>query len=90
MYVHIFFFLTELDKASSLSDKLLQALPAHVTSQSFPSNILVQIVAINIFAMQHARRQMDGDEDDGTDHLSSDEERAFGLMLLFTSESVCL
>lgn len=80
-YVHL---CNELDKASSLSDKLLQALPAHVTSQSFPSNILVQIVAINIFAMQHARRQMDGDEDDGTDPLSSDEEQAFGLMLLFT------
>jgi len=71
-----------------LSEKLLQALPAHVTSQSFPSHILIQIVAINIFAMQHARRQMGGeneDIDDTADQLTSDEERAFSLMLLFTS-----
>lgn len=78
---------SDLDKASFLSEKLLQALPAHVTSQSFPSHILVQIVAINIFAMQHARRQIDGENDDYTaEQLTSDEERAFELMLLFTSK----
>lgn len=77
---------SDLDKASFLSEKLLQALPAHVTSQSFPSHILVQIVAINIFAMQHAR-QIDGENDDYTaEQLTSDEERAFELMLLFTSK----
>lgn len=83
-YVHL---CNELDKASNLSEKLLQALPAHVTSQSFPSHILIQIVAINIFAMQHARRQMGGENDDVDDtaeQLTSDEERAFSLMLLFT------
>ncbi|CAG2222800.1 EST1C [Mytilus edulis] len=80
-YVHL---CNDLDKASFLSEKLLQALPAHVTSQSFPSHILVQIVAINIFAMQHAR-QIDGENDDYTaEQLTSDEERAFELMLLFT------
>jgi hypothetical protein len=38
--------------------------------------------------MQHARRQMGGeneDIDDTADQLTSDEERAFSLMLLFTS-----
>ncbi|XP_033759815.1 uncharacterized protein LOC117341990 [Pecten maximus] len=79
----------ELQRAELLSEKLVAALPAHVTSQSFPSGILVQIIAINIFAMQHARRQLSSDTDDLSnghlyDTLTVDEETSFQLMFKFT------
>lgn len=79
----------ELQRAELLSEKLVAALPAHVTSQSFPSGILVQIIAINIFAMQHARRQLSSDADDLSnghlyDTLTVDEETSFQLMFKFT------
>lgn len=84
-------FLTELDRAAALSSKLLAALPAHVTSQSFPSHILVQIVAINIFSMHHAQRMtqyQDGEEhaDSFSEELGSEELRSFSLMFSFTSK----
>lgn len=80
---------TELDRAAALSSKLLAALPAHVTSQSFPSHILVQIVAINIFSMHHAQRMtqyQDGEEraDSFSEELGSEELRSFSLMFSFT------
>lgn len=86
-----FIFLTELDRAAALSSKLLAALPAHVTSQSFPSHILVQIVAINIFSMHHAQRMtqyQDGEEraDSFSEELGSEELRSFSLMFSFTSK----
>lgn len=82
---------TELDRAAALSCKLLAALPAHVTSQSFPSHILVQIVAINIFSMHHAQRvtqYQDNEETSDTfnEDLGSDELRSFSLMFSFTSK----
>lgn len=87
----LFYFLTELDRAAALSSKLLAALPAHVTSQSFPSHILVQIVAINIFSMHHAQRMtqyQDGEEraDSFSEELGSEELRSFSLMFSFTSK----
>ncbi|KAK3087503.1 hypothetical protein FSP39_006727 [Pinctada imbricata] len=80
---------TELDKAQKLSSKLITALPAHVTSQSFPSYILVQIVAINIFAMHHALRHMHGNEEgseisSSQENLGSEEQQAFDSMFSFT------
>lgn len=86
-----FIFSTELDRAAALSSKLLAALPAHVTSQSFPSHILVQIVAINIFSMHHAQRMtqyQDGEEraDSFSEELGSEELRSFSLMFSFTSK----
>ncbi|XP_061183919.1 uncharacterized protein LOC133192081 [Saccostrea echinata] len=80
---------TELDRAAALSSKLLAALPAHVTSQSFPSLILVQIVAINIFSMHHAQRMtqyQDSEEqsDSFNEELGSEELRSFSLMFSFT------
>ncbi|XP_060079068.1 nonsense-mediated mRNA decay factor SMG7-like [Ylistrum balloti] len=79
----------ELQRAELLSEKLVAALPAHVTSQSFPSGILVQIIAINIFAMQHARRQLSSDTEDLSnghldENLTVDEETSFQLMFKFT------
>ncbi|XP_021373588.1 protein SMG7-like isoform X2 [Mizuhopecten yessoensis] len=79
----------ELQRAELLSEKLVAALPAHVTSQSFPSGILVQIIAINIFAMQHARRQLSSDSEDLSnghlyESLTVDEETSFQLMFKFT------
>lgn len=84
-------YLAELDRAAALSSKLLAALPAHVTSQSFPSHILVQIVAINIFSMHHAQRMtqyQDGEEhaDSFNEELGSEELRSFSLMFSFTSK----
>lgn len=91
IHLVLFKYLAELDRAAALSSKLLAALPAHVTSQSFPSHILVQIVAINIFSMHHAQRMtqyQDGEEhaDSFNEELGSEELRSFSLMFSFTSK----
>ena len=39
----------DFDRAAGLSEKLLSSLPAHVTSQSFSTHMLIQIIAINLF-----------------------------------------
>ncbi|KAL3871786.1 hypothetical protein ACJMK2_039762 [Sinanodonta woodiana] len=75
-------------KAAELSEKLAAGLPAHVTSQSFPSQVLVQIVAINVFAMNHARQQeVDGNTDNEShdlDEFGSEEEKSFNLVFSLT------
>ncbi|KAL5011982.1 hypothetical protein ScPMuIL_010533 [Solemya velum] len=78
---------TDFPKAAVLCEKLLSSLPAHITSQSFPSQVLIQMVAINIYAMHHIRRQLHTDTEsmmDTHEELSRDEERGFELVFNFT------
>ncbi|XP_053380240.1 nonsense-mediated mRNA decay factor SMG7-like [Mercenaria mercenaria] len=79
---------TDLIKAEELSEKLAAGLPAHVTSQSFPWQVLVHIVAINIFAMNHVHHMSDGHEDSGMTNgdsdLTDDEEKCFNLVFTLT------
>ncbi|XP_064616199.1 nonsense-mediated mRNA decay factor SMG7-like [Liolophura sinensis] len=77
----------ELTRAAELSEKLLVSMPAHVTSQSFSWHVLVQMLAINLFAMHHVTRQTDGSPDNSPnkkDMLSEDEGRSFEIVFNFT------
>lgn len=78
----------DLIKAEELSDKLAAGLPAHVTSQSFPWQVLVHIVAINIFAMSHVQHMSDGQVEsgmtNGDSELTDDEEKSFNLVFTLT------
>ena len=49
------FLLPDLPRAKSLSEKIQANLVSHLTSLSFTSHQLLQMVAINLFAMQHAK-----------------------------------
>ncbi|XP_052246547.1 nonsense-mediated mRNA decay factor SMG7-like isoform X17 [Dreissena polymorpha] len=80
---------TDLVKAAEISDKLASGLPAHVTSQSFPWQVLVHIVAINIFAMHHVQHVSAGDAQSGVPNgdsgeLTDDEETCFSLVFTLT------
>lgn len=79
---------TDLIKAEELSDKLASGLPAHVTSQSFPWQVLVHIVAINIFAMSHVQHvsdsQLESGMTNGDSELTDDEEKCFNLVFSLT------
>ncbi|XP_052789309.1 nonsense-mediated mRNA decay factor SMG7-like [Mya arenaria] len=79
---------TDLVKAREISDKLAGGLPSHVTSQSFPWQVLVQIVAINIFAMNHVQHIADGEGSsgmtNGESELTDDEETCFNLVFALT------
>ncbi|CAH1787464.1 unnamed protein product [Owenia fusiformis] len=77
---------TGLERAKKHSERLLQSLSTHITSMSFSSYQLIQIMAINLFAMFHAERQLDG-ETDKHEKLSQDEEKCQDLLFTFT---VCL
>ncbi|CAE1298903.1 SMG7 [Acanthosepion pharaonis] len=80
----------DFDRAAGLSEKLLSSLPAHVTSQSFSTPMLIQIIAINLFTMHHAKRQMnDGvfeatGQNEKQEYLSKDEEKGFEMAFNFT------
>lgn len=77
----------ELTRAAELSEKLLGSMPAHVTSQSFSWHVLVQMLAINLFAMHHVTRQSDGSPENSPnkkDVLSAEEERSFEIVFNFT------
>lgn len=85
-----FIFGIDLVKAAALSEKLGVGLPAHVTSQSFPWQVLVHIVAINIFAMNHVQH-VPGAEmgmTNGDTELTDDEETCFNLV--FTLTGMCI
>ncbi|KAL4219606.1 Protein smg7 [Mactra antiquata] len=87
---------TDLIKAEELSNKLAAGLPAHITSQSFPWQVLVQIVAINIFTINHVQQlpSHHNDDDDNYDgdmlytngdtELTDDEEKCFNLVFSLT------
>lgn len=80
---------TDLSKAEELSEKLATGLPAHITSQSFPWQVLVQIVAINVFAMSHAHQHADDSRGQNglsasEEDLTDDEENCFNLVFTLT------
>lgn len=83
---------SDLSKAEELSEKLAAGLPAHITSQSFPWQVLVQIVAINLFAMSHAQQHADDSRGQNgfsvsVEDLTEDEENCFNLVFSLTGEN---
>ncbi|GAB1607750.1 protein SMG7 isoform X1 [Argonauta hians] len=80
------------DRAACLSEKLLTSLPAHVTSQSFSTPMLIQIIAINLFTMHHTKRQISdalfesGSQPDrqDVDYSKVDQEKGFEMAFNFT------
>ena len=48
----------DLHKAKSHMSRLAANLPVHVTSMSFSAYQLLQMVAINLFALYHAKRRL--------------------------------
>ena len=82
---------SDLSKAEELSEKLAAGFPAHITSQSFPWQVLVQIVAINVFAMSHAHQHADDSRGQNglsasEEDLTEDEESCFNLVFTLTGE----
>ena len=74
-------------------------LTTHITSMSFSSYQLVQMVAIDLCAMHHAKKKtsdhdlseddeqsLNGKENGGTDVLSKDEQEAYDLVFNLTCE----
>ena len=79
----------DLSKAEELSQKLAAGLPAHITSQSFPWQVLVQIVAINVFAMNHVHQHTEDRMNQNglsasEEELTDEEEICFNLVFALT------
>ncbi|XP_046330232.2 nonsense-mediated mRNA decay factor SMG7-like isoform X2 [Haliotis rufescens] len=74
---------TDLTKAQSLREHLLSSLPSHVTSQSLTSTVLLQIVAITVFTLSHAQKNI-GDQDGEDSQYSREEELCLELITTFT------
>ena len=87
--------LTDLQRAKYLSEKMALNLTTHITSMSFSSYQLVQMVAVNLYAMHHARKRTDHEHDEEDDEssvngtegvaaLSKDEQEAYDLVFSLT------
>ena len=81
--------ISDLSKAEELSQKLAAGLPAHITSQSFPWQVLVQIVAINVFAMNHVHQHTDDRMNQNglsasEEEMTDEEEICFNLVFALT------
>ncbi|XP_067662602.1 nonsense-mediated mRNA decay factor SMG7-like isoform X2 [Haliotis asinina] len=74
---------TDLNKAQTLRDHLLTSLPSHVTSQSLTSTVLLQMVAIIVFTLSHAQKNI-GDQDGEDTQYSREEELCLELITTFT------
>ena len=86
--MHAFVFLvTAQEKARKHSERLLASLPAHITSMSFSSYQLIQMVAINLFAMFNAKRHIASTADtdnEKNDDTSRDEDKAYDIIFKLT------
>ena len=81
---------SDLDRAHRHIDRLVASLPSHLTSVSFSSYQLIQMVAINLFAMHHARHKLDGEGNSKkgpVEKLSQDEEKSYEKV--FTLTGMC-
>ncbi|XP_041369833.1 protein SMG7-like [Gigantopelta aegis] len=76
-------FFPDLNKASSLKDKLLSSLPSHVITQSFTSSVLIQFVAITIFSLHHIQKELNVGSSSNQGAVTKDEQRCFQLMFSF-------
>ena len=66
-------YVADLSKAKLHMERLVASLPTHITSMSFSSYQLVQMVAINLFALQHARRKLDtGEAETGSEEKAEE------------------
>ncbi|KAK2159240.1 hypothetical protein LSH36_156g11043 [Paralvinella palmiformis] len=81
-----------LDKAKMLSQKILISLPSHITSMSFTSHQLIQLITVNLFTMSHARRKLTDQSMNSTEkadlekkeELGMDERRGYDLVFNMT------
>jgi len=94
LLIDVFFPSTDLDKAKMLSQKILISLPSHITSMSFTSHQLIQLITVNLFTMSHARRKLTDQSMNSTEkadlekkeELGMDERRGYDLVFNMTSK----
>ncbi|XP_050415478.2 nonsense-mediated mRNA decay factor SMG7 [Patella vulgata] len=77
----------DLTKAGILKERLLTSLPAHITSQSFHTSLLLQFVTVTIFSVHHARNDPGEDGNFGPAakaiQFCRDEEKSYELVFTF-------
>ena len=82
----------ELKKAKNHGEKLINSLPTHITSMSFSSYQLVQMVGINLFALEYARRKLDTENSENgkennqdiKETMSADEQQCHDMVFQLT------
>ena len=69
-------------------ERIVSSLPTHITSMSFSTYQLVQLVAINLFAMHHCKRKLHVEDSDTLmeDVLGKDELVGSNTVLSFTGK----
>ena len=89
-------FTSDLGRAKNLSNKIVVNLTAHLTSVSFTSRQLVHMVAINLFALHHAKTALGTESSTSTEdgktevELSQDEQEAYDLVFNLMRKCWCL
>lgn len=84
--------LSEFEKAQKHMEKIIFSLPAHITSMSFSTYNLIQLVAINLFAMHHCKRKLHVEEN-GTlmdEMLGKEEQMGYNIVLRFTGSDTLM
>ena len=93
---------SDLQKAKSHMGRLAANLPVHITSMSFSAYQLLQMVAINLFALYHAKRKLktnssqshngkeEEDREDGQkdEQFSSDARRCYDMPFELTGRFI--
>ncbi len=79
---------SEFDTARKHIEKIVASLPSHLTSMSFSTYQLVQLVSINVFALHHCKRKLHVEDNDTSleEILGKEEQRGYNLVLAFTGE----
>ena len=69
-------------------ERIISSLPTHITSMSFSIYQLVQLVAINLFAMHHCKRKLHVEESDTLmeEMLGKEEQVGYNMVLNFTGK----
>ena len=67
-------------------ERLIASLPTHIISMSFSSYQLVQLAAINLFALHHCKRKLHSEESDAPleEILGKEEEMGYDMVLNLT------
>ena len=83
--------LPEFDRARKHLERIVSSLPTHITSMSFSTYQLVQLVAINLFAMHHCKRKLHVEDNDTLieEILGKEELVGYNMVLSFTGNTHC-
>ena len=69
-------------------ERIIFSLPTHIISMSFSTYQLVQLVAINLFAMHHCKRRLHVEDNDTLmeEMLGKEEQVGYNIVLSFTGK----